>query len=648
VSKEDAQKHLKHLETFASNFLAVLFNVYTQTLPEYRGPILQCIDAYLSITPEADVVETFNRVLVMLEGSLAETNGHSKGKSGKEKQKQMPPLSSTLMDLVITIALYLPRSGMGQLFGLAVAMLNKADPNLQKKAYKIVPRLAESESGKQALRERTEELQNLILGCSEKVQAAARRERLSSISCLVQNLPASDLHFIPSVLPEVVLCTKEINEKTRTAAFELLIAMGQVMQNGGTILNAKIPHMPEDAPPAVASIEEFLTMVSAGLAGTAPHSISACIAALTRVVYEFQESLSEEVLSELVQTMDIFLQSANREIVRTVLGFVKLTITSLPVTIVQPRLKTLIPNLLTWSHEHKAHVQSKVKHIFERLVRRFGVELIEKLTPESERKLITNIRKAKDRSKRKRQSAGAGEGNDSSDEEAAKTTPRQKLASGLDEAIYGSDNDSDSGSDVSDNELLGKQKGKKKATNGTYIVEDDDEPLDLLDKKALSRISTTAPLRKKLAAPKKRKVQVDLDGKLILGQEDEDTAMQLDSAAGADAGENGINAYVEAIKGGNAPRKGQRGKLKFSNKPSRSQDDGDEEMEVDAAISLEDVKAAREKARKMQRGGKVPRGTGKGGPGGMKAQRAQRRGLYEEKTRGGRVMKGAGSKVGRH
>lgn len=52
ITKGDAQKNLDHLSSYAGNLLAVLFNVYSQTLPQYRGYILQCINAYLSITPE--------------------------------------------------------------------------------------------------------------------------------------------------------------------------------------------------------------------------------------------------------------------------------------------------------------------------------------------------------------------------------------------------------------------------------------------------------------------------------------------------------------------------------------------------------------------------------------------------------------------
>ena len=52
MTKEGAWKNIEHLSSFAGNLLAVLFNVYGQTLPQYRGYILQCINAYLSITPE--------------------------------------------------------------------------------------------------------------------------------------------------------------------------------------------------------------------------------------------------------------------------------------------------------------------------------------------------------------------------------------------------------------------------------------------------------------------------------------------------------------------------------------------------------------------------------------------------------------------
>jgi ribosomal RNA-processing protein 12 len=52
VSKADAQRNMDHLASYAGNMLAVLFNVYSQTLPQYRGTTLRTINAYLGIIPE--------------------------------------------------------------------------------------------------------------------------------------------------------------------------------------------------------------------------------------------------------------------------------------------------------------------------------------------------------------------------------------------------------------------------------------------------------------------------------------------------------------------------------------------------------------------------------------------------------------------
>ncbi|KAI9848250.1 MAG: hypothetical protein M1838_000606 [Thelocarpon superellum] len=610
VSKDQAQKNINHLATVAGNLLAVLFNVYSQTLPQSRGYILRCINAYLSITPASELMTTFAKVIEMLETSLQD--GPPQTQADKQRQPkskdEMPPASHTFMDLIITMAIYLPRDSYVTLFNMAaVIILREDDPQLQKKAYKLIPRLAESESGRTALRERNVELQGLLLTSAEKTSSAARRDRLMAVTQIVDFLPSSDLHFIPSVLSEVVISAKEVNEKARTAAFDLLVLMGRKMQQGGTVVNSKVGHMPDDAPDVEASLEEYMTMVSAGLAGSTPHMISASITALTRILYHFRESLSSTLLTDLVSTLDLFLTSNNREIVRSVLGFVKVCVISLPTNLMLPRLSSLVPNLMIWSHEHKAHFKAKVKHIIERMIRRFGVDVVERACPEADHKLITNIRKAKERSKRKKKSEGEGEGNveaDDDDEDHVRGK-KNRFESEFDEAVYGSD-DSGEESEADDGEepYLSSRRKKGNERDKTYIVEDEDEPLDLLDRRTLASISSTKPTHKRTPRPF-TKTNVDQDGKLILGKARTKTMtthdkMVVDGSSVVTTGANGdknpgavesgsgVNAYLEALKGKDAVQRGQRGRLKYSNAGHKQggvdEDDGgegDEDMMMD-------------------------------------------------------------------
>ena len=608
----------------------------------------------------------------MLEAALAESTHQTQA----DKQKQpsvdkMPPTSHTLMDLIITLSIYLPRPTFPTLFSLAALILpQSSDPQLQKKAYKLLPRLTTSRTGTLALQDRNAELQALLLATASTVSAPARRDRLAAIAIVVDQLSQTSLHFIPAILSEVVISAKEVNEKARTAAFDLLVLMARKMSQGGQIDQSQIPHMAADAPIAQASLEEFFTMVSAGLVGSTPHMVSASITALTRLLYEFASQLPYAVIEDLVQTMDLFLTSANREIVRSVLGFTKVAIISLPEEIVKPKLDTLIPGLMSWSREHKAHFRAKVKHILERAIRRFGFEAIEKQCPEDDKKFINNIRKTKERRKRHK----AADGAEGATEEPAKR--KSRFESEYDEALYGSESSSDSGHG-SDEERDLEPNGRE-GRGRTYITEDADEPLDLLDRKSLAHISSRKPTTTKQASAKQRKSKTDLDGRLVFNDDDgdandDDDLMGLDSTGPNVTDEmsleGGINAYVDAIRGRDAVQRGRGGRLKFTNKREKSNRHGDS-MDVDnddddagdggraaknghgGARSRKQVRFAEARGGKGKERSGRDRGAsasgkgsgfkGRGGGGGSMASKVQRRGLGGAKVKGGRVMKGGG------
>jgi ribosomal RNA-processing protein 12 len=111
--------------------------------------------------------------------------------------------------------------------------------------------------------------------------------------------------------------------------------------------------------------------------------------------------------TEVLTTLLVFLTSANREIVKSTLGYIKLVVHTLPIELLQPHLPQLVPALLRWSHDHKNHFKAKVRHIFERMLRRFGFEEVYSCAGEEEaRKVLVNIKKRKERAKRKKATAG--------------------------------------------------------------------------------------------------------------------------------------------------------------------------------------------------------------------------------------------------
>lgn len=122
--------------------------------------------------------------------------------------------------------------------------------------------------------------------------------------------------------------------------------------------------------------------------------------------------------SDLLSTVIVFLTSSNREIVKSAIGFVKLSVITLPVAIVRPQFKELVPALLGWSHDHKNHFKTKVQHIFERMGRRFGWEaVLQNAGSENDEglKVLENVKKRKEKAKKQKAKAAARDRDDEED-----------------------------------------------------------------------------------------------------------------------------------------------------------------------------------------------------------------------------------------
>jgi len=72
------------------------------------------------------------------------------------------------------------------------------------------------------------------------------QDRFGLLAALIDLLPSTSLHLVPSLLPEAVLGTKEPSEKARFAAFEVILALGRKMSNGGVVKRSMVDGMDED------------------------------------------------------------------------------------------------------------------------------------------------------------------------------------------------------------------------------------------------------------------------------------------------------------------------------------------------------------------------------------------------------------------
>ncbi|KAG6830460.1 hypothetical protein H0H92_000613 [Tricholoma furcatifolium] len=547
LTVDEAAANVAVLRSQAESWLAVLFNVFSTVGRDSRGMVGDVISVWASVAGEGEIAKAYVKVVELFKNNLALSAKAPPQPTGQETGS----VTATTQDILILLLPYLSSADASTLFNfcLSAEVLGGKDNGVQKRGYKTLTKLVES--GKFAVD--AEAVIRQLDELSDSLTAAAKKDRFNLLSLLVPALPSTAMHIIPSLIPEAVLGTKEPSEKARNAAFEFILAMGRKMSEGGVVKRNLIDGMDEDgASDTAANVEEFLTMVAGGLAAS-PHMISATVTAISRLVFEFKDVISAKMLSEIFSTLLVFLTSANREIVKSILGFVKLSIHTLSTEIIRPHLKDLVPGLLSWSHDHKNHFKSKVRHIFERMLRRFGWDEVYSCAGEEEAaKVLVNIKKRKERAKRKKNSRSE-EGEDDDDD---LPTGRVTTGDAFEDVLYGSESELDDSDDEGATQANQQQK-KKQRDHGARLRLDDDEPMDLLSGAAARLTHDSSKRRRKPGQDASHFKTDEGTGKMIIDGEadsDDDAEPSTDVAG---------TAYRESMTSVDGFTRGPNGRVKF-------------------------------------------------------------------------------------
>uniref|UniRef100_A0A665UWY0 Uncharacterized protein n=1 Tax=Echeneis naucrates TaxID=173247 RepID=A0A665UWY0_ECHNA len=454
---------------FSKNFLPILFNVYSQQPAAgesgtYRMAVLDTIKVYLTVT-ETQMTCTF---LQKATDRLSSTDS-----------TEFTRLS--MMDLVVAMAPFLDEVTMTKTFGLIRPYLEIKEPGMQKKAYRVLEEMCggERDECRSFVVENLETLKVVLLETLKNASSPAKRPRLKCLSHIVKRLGEEHKTFITTLLPEVIICTKEVSVGARKNAYNLLVDVGKAFVRfcGNT----------KDA------MEEYLMLVYAGLTGSVT-MITCTVLALTRLVFEYKGGPADfHTMEQLLHNICLLLSSRTREIVKAALGFIKVIL-----FIMDPKTLASHVTVMVWigvgniHDDVRRHFRTKLKNIFTKFIRKFGFELVKSMLPAEHHKVLTNIRKAEARTKRRKQ------------------------ATDIEDILAESD------SDLSEDDGKGQKKVGKQQKGRAWLKEgEEDDPLNFLDPKVSQRVLATNPELKK-GAKFNHGFKVTSDGRLIIKEDEED------------------------------------------------------------------------------------------------------------------------------
>ena len=368
---------------YTNQFLSTLCNLFTTVPAEIlenptKGVALQnlhesqtqyiekTISVFLGIAEKKDVKTYFTTMLDLLRNTQAQLHALKSSETGLSPEAQLEKLRSyAVLELLLLLLRHLPSDDVSPFdayFQLIVGLLQEKDSTVQKKAYKsLVTLLDYIPLDRNTLNGLSAKL--LDANVITSITSGSKRARILCITRLTEKVGSLEsdwlLKWIPMCLSEVMLATKEASEKARHAAYECLVAMGQKM------MESKLENLPKDSDQLMNALEnedkmaeendmlplgissangitEFFTMVSAGLDASTPHLQSAAIGSLSRLFFEFHTFLEESFIESIIQAICAMLTNKSREVLKSLLGFVKV----LSASVSQPILKSYLKDIV--------------------------------------------------------------------------------------------------------------------------------------------------------------------------------------------------------------------------------------------------------------------------------------------------------------
>ncbi|XP_052175050.1 uncharacterized protein LOC127789963 isoform X2 [Diospyros lotus] len=168
--------------------------------------------------------------------------------------------------------------------------------------------------------------------------------------------------------------------RSRLACFQILLAhtVERNLEDG----NSKVFHVLNEIILIIKDIMGYLS-------GTSPHITSGAVSMLSVLVYNDAQICV--LVPDLVPSVLALLQTKAVEVIKSVLGFLKVLVSCHQAKDILNLLPDICSGVLPWSLVSRHHFRSKVSVILEIMIRKCGSLAVESVTPEKHRNFVKSI-----------------------------------------------------------------------------------------------------------------------------------------------------------------------------------------------------------------------------------------------------------------
>ncbi|KAK6945286.1 putative domain NUC173 [Dillenia turbinata] len=368
-SKKVAARNIKALALHSEELLQALTNKFFSSSPKKRSYIKDAIGCLACISDSSITKKIFISSIERfhLQGVLAaEKSGNEVSASHGDEEENVSNIEEK--DVHRCLVMELGSSFVG---GANEDLVDETKEIGRSQACYALQRILEEHPW--FLSSQFSELTDLLLGLKSANDVATVRSRFACLHILFVHALKTSLKeeeentkaFL--ILNEIILAMKDSREESRKVAYDNLLVINSSLKSLACG-NSDAPH------------QKLIGMIMGYLSGSSPQIKSGAVSALSVLVYKDANICLS--IPELIPTVLDLLQTKAVEVVKAVLGFVKVAVSCLQAIDLQNFLSDISDGILPWS---------SVTVILEIMIRKCGSAAVVTVAPEKYKGFIKSI-----------------------------------------------------------------------------------------------------------------------------------------------------------------------------------------------------------------------------------------------------------------
>ncbi|KAJ1506600.1 pre-rRNA processing protein, partial [Coelomomyces lativittatus] len=443
-----AKEYLELLSMVSKEFLPLYFNIFKSMSSGDRSSLTTAIRALVSVATLDVIGILYTELLKFMQG------------------QQPIEFQQTLLELAILLVPRLPTTASVEPF-VSIALQAIPYQPFQRSAFKLLQTMLELDLCLEYFNTHLHILETHVLQAEIKdLNPKALRHFFMFLKRALETLKC--FQFLPQVGKKAVSGLSVVNSKTRAVSSDLLFYcfMNFEKETMAETILLSFQHMQKES----------------------PTTISAFIIVVNRVCYSYGSELSDSFIESLFQVLPSYIEHQSKAIASSILGFHRVLCYKFTIEEIHGYLPSMIAMLSKLAQLMPRGFRPPIRRAFYLIIKKCGYDLIQRLTPDEQQKMIKGIFKNMKRLYRKSMEPPTSEKNVSSVPSSRSSLKSLSTLQSFEDIMYGEiQNDSGDEENTVDNVT-----DDDVAFDG-FNDNEDEVPTDLLDAKDYSQLCIVNP-----------------------------------------------------------------------------------------------------------------------------------------------------------